>query len=150
LHGKRVKVETPTHLSGQLEFDHYVFATVTMSFDVWRHNLPIMEVYGTEGSLQCPDPNGFGGEVRLWTQKTQEWEKVPLTHADKIGRGVGLADMARAILNRRRARANGELGLHVVEVMEAFYVSARAEKMIRMGSQCERPEPMPKDVLSVS
>jgi len=142
LSGKKIKVEVPTHLCGGLEFGQDVIATVTMSFDVWAHHLPMLEIYGTEGSLQCPDPNHFGGEVLLWTTKKGEWEKVPLTHSDQIGRGVGIADMADAAQKGRQHRMNGELALHIVEVMEAFHVSARAGRQIAMKSRCRQPEPL--------
>jgi len=142
LRGKRIKVEIPTHLSGGLEFGQGVIGTVTMSFDVWAHHLPMLEIYGTEGSLQCPDPNMFGGEVRVWTTTKREWENVGLTHGDRIGRGVGLADMADALQTGRPHRASGELGLHVLEAMEAFHVSARTGRKIAMLSQCRRPEPL--------
>jgi predicted dehydrogenase len=143
LHGKKIKVETPTHLCGILEFIQGVVATVTMSFDVWAHHQPMLEIYGTEGSLECPDPNTHGGEVRVWTTKKKEWEKVPLTHSDKIKRGVGLADMAFAMQKNRPHRMSGEQGLHIVEVMEAFHVSARAGRKIAMKSRCRQPEAMP-------
>jgi len=142
LSGRKIKVETPTHLCGGLEFGGNVVATVTMSFDVWAHHLPMLEIYGTEGSLQCPDPNTFGGEVSLWTTKKKEWEKVPLTHSDQVGRGVGLADMADALRARRPHRMNGELGLHLVEVMESFHTSARAGRKIVIKSRCRQPEPL--------
>ncbi|HEY0257131.1 MAG TPA: Gfo/Idh/MocA family oxidoreductase [Candidatus Methylacidiphilales bacterium] len=142
LNGKRVKVEVPTHLSGVLEFSKGVLATVTMSFDVWAHHLPLLEIYGTEGSLQCPDPNTFGGEVLLWTTKKKEWEKIPLTHSDQTGRGLGIADLADALKKRRQHRMNGELGLHILEMMEAFPVSARSGRKIEIKSGCRQPEPL--------
>jgi predicted dehydrogenase len=142
LNGKKIKVEVPTHLCGGLEFGGGLIATVTMSFDVWQHNLPMLEIYGTEGSLRCPDPNGFDGEVHVWTTKKKEWVKVDLTHNDRTGRGIGLADMADAIRQRRPQRLSGELALHVVEVMEAFHVSARAGKKTPLKSTCRRPEPL--------
>lgn len=143
LQGKKIKVDVPTHLCGGLEFGGGVIATVTMSFDTWKHHLPMLEIYGTEGSIQCPDPNTFGGEVHVWTTKKREWEKVALTHNDQTGRGIGLADMAEAICERRPHRMSGELALHVVEVMEAFHVSARAGKKTPLKSTCRRPEPIP-------
>jgi predicted dehydrogenase len=144
LNGKKIKVETPTHLSGGLEFRDGVLGALTMSFDVWSHHLPMLEIYGTEGSLQCPDPNTFGGEIRVWTAKKKEWEQVPLTHSDQVGRGVGVADMADAAQTCRPHRMNGELALHVVEVMEAFHVSARAGRKIAIKSHCRQPEPLPE------
>jgi predicted dehydrogenase len=143
LKGKKVKVEVPTHLCGNLEFGQGVIGNVTMSFDTWNHHLPIMEIFGTEGSMQCPDPNTFGGEVVVWTTKKKMEEKIPLTHSDAIRRGVGIADMAVAIHEKRQHRMNGELALHVVEVMEAFHVSARTGRKITLKSTCRQPKPLP-------
>jgi hypothetical protein len=57
---------------------------------------------------------------------------------------VGIADMADAAQTRRPHRMNGELALHVVEVMEAFHVSARAGRKIAIKSHCRQPEPLPE------
>jgi predicted dehydrogenase len=143
LKGKKIKVKTPTHLCGLLEFAQGTMATVTMSFDVWQHHLPIIEIYGTEGSLLCPDPNTFGGEVLVWKKAKPEWEKVPLTHSDQVGRGVGLAEMALAVQKRRPHRINGEVGLHLVEAMEAFQASSEAGRKIALKSTCRQPAALP-------
>jgi predicted dehydrogenase len=143
LAGKKIKVQTPTHLCGLLEFGQGVVANITMSFDVWTSHLPLLEIYGTEGSLQCPDPNGFGGEVMLWTSAKSEWTRVPLTHCDQAGRGTGLAEMAEAIRQRRPHRASGELGLHVTEIMESFLTSARSGKAVVFKSTCRQPAALP-------
>jgi predicted dehydrogenase len=142
--GKKIKVEVPTHLSGELEMASGAITTVNMSFDVWRSNMPLLEVHGTEGSLSVPDPNTFGGEVKLWTAKKREWEIIPLTHTDKIGRGVGLADMAFSEqTGKKQHRLNGELALHVVEVMGAFHTSAKTGRKVTMKSRPKQPEPLP-------
>ena len=39
--------------------------TLVTSFDVWKHTNHNIELHGTEGSLRVPDPNNFGGEVKL-------------------------------------------------------------------------------------
>jgi predicted dehydrogenase len=119
-------------------------ATVTMSFDIWQSSMPLLEVHGTEGSLAVPDPNTFGGLVKLWTPAKREWETVPLTHSDKTGRGIGIADLAfSAQTGKRQHRLPGELALHVVEVMEAFHASARTGRKIVMKSRPRQPEPLP-------
>ena len=142
LAGGKIQVRTPTHLCGLVEFGQGAMANVTMSFDVWKSHLPLLEIYGTEGSIVCPDPNFFGGDVLLWTKAKNDWENVPLTHNDQPGRGVGLAEMAEAIQQRRPQRASGELGLHVVEIMESFHVSARAGKKVKLKSTCRQPAAM--------
>ena len=131
-HGKKIRVNTPTHLVGLVEFAQGAVATVTTSFDVWAHHAPLIEIYGTEGSLQCSDPNLFNGEILLWTQKTKEWRKVFLTHNGDMGRSLGLADLAMAIHESRAHRAGVELALHVVEIIEAFHAGAGTGKKISL------------------
>jgi len=79
----------------------------------------------------------------LWTKKTSAWEKVPLTHNGDAGRATGLADMAYAIQKKRAHRASGELGLHIVEVMESFHASSKAGKKVSIKSKIKQPQAMP-------
>jgi predicted dehydrogenase len=141
--GKIIEVEVPTHLAAELEFANGALVSVQMSFDVWQHHLPLLEIYGSEGSLSCPDPNCFNGEVDLWTPATKQWQKVPLTHNDQTGRGIGIAEMALAIHEGRMPRMNGELALHVVEIMEAIHVSADSGRKVGLESTCSQPQPLP-------
>ena len=141
--GKKIKVRTPTHLAGLVEFVRGAVATVTMSFDIWANHAPLLEIYGTEGSLQCPDPNNFNGNVMLWTKTKPEWTPIPLTHNSETGRGLGLADMADAIRRRREPRASGELGLHIVKAMESFHISAQTSREVVLKSKCRQPAALP-------
>jgi predicted dehydrogenase len=63
--GETIPVETPTTIHALLEFENGAVVTLNASWDVWNHNHSPMELYGEEGSLFLPDPNFFGGEVRL-------------------------------------------------------------------------------------
>ena len=141
--GERITVETPTHLAGTAAFVNGAIASVVMSFDVWKHTLPRIEVHGTEGSLSVPDPNGFGGPVRLFRVGDEDWRDVDtgnFAYADN-SRGVGLADMAGAIIDNRAHRANGELAYHVLEAMLAFEQSSETGRAVDIESTCSRPEP---------
>lgn len=141
LKGQKIKVEIPTHLSGIVEFKQGTFATINMSFDVWKHNLPFIEIYGTEGSLKCPDPNRFDGVVEVYTPSTKAWTPVPMIPSyEQQGRGLGLAEMAEAILKGRTPRANGELAYHVVDIMESWHVAAKKGKAVTLKTTCKRPE----------
>ncbi|GAT34490.1 predicted dehydrogenase [Terrimicrobium sacchariphilum] len=143
LQGKKIKVETPTHITGLLEFASGVQVTLTMSFDVWKHSLPLMEVYGTEGSLSCPDPNTFGGAVRVFRKGDEDWSDVPLAFEDKVGRGYGVAEMAVAITKERLHRASGELALHVVDIMESILRSGETGRAITLKTTCRQPAAIP-------
>jgi predicted dehydrogenase len=139
--GRHIPVEIPTHYTGALDFEGGAVATVTMSFDIWGHSLPRMEIYGSEGSLYVPDPNGYEKTVKLW--RDGKWEEIPLTHREEWRRGIGLADMAYAITNGREQRASGDLAYHVLDVMHCFEESSNAGQRIEVGSRAERPAALP-------
>ena len=120
LKGTSFSVEIPTHVAGLMEFANGAVGNIVTSFDVWSANLPFIEVHGTEGSLSVPDPNTFGGQVRLFTP-ADGWKDIALTRGfSQNSRGLGLADMADAIESNRSARASGELAYHVLSAMEGF------------------------------
>ena len=49
-----------------IDFHSGRIGTITTSFDVFGGStLPPIEVYGSEGTLLVPDPNTFGGPVKL-------------------------------------------------------------------------------------
>jgi len=145
--GTRITVETPTHIAGSLEFANGAIGTMIMSFDVWAHSLPGLEIYGTTGSLSVPDPNGFGGPVRVRRAGADDWAEVPLSHGfAENSRGIGVADMAYALRTGRPHRANGALTYHVLDIMHAFLDSSDAGKHVTLESACERPAPLPMDL----
>lgn len=139
--GQKINVEVPTHVTGILDFENGANATLITSFEVWRHSLPRIEIYGTDGSLAVPDPNSFGGPVRLFRQGGKEWEDVALTHAyAENSRGVGVADMAGALRNKRAHRAAGDMAFHVLDVMHAIHEAAADGGYVEIKSSCRRPE----------
>ena len=142
--GTTIKVDTPTHVAGVLDFEGGAVGTLVTSFDVWATESSRVEVYGTEGSLSVPDPNTFGGPVRLCRAGRTEWEEFPLTHPYTGNhRGLGLADMADALRSGRPHRASGRLAYHVLEVIQALLDSSEAEAHVRVDSTFVRPEPLP-------
>ena len=143
LMGQRLPVEVNTHVAGTLEFESGAIATIIMSFDVWGHNLPLIEIHGSEGSLSVPDPNRFDGEVLAIKGGTLEWIDIPLTHSTKIGRGAGVADMAYAIQSGRPHRASGDLAFHALDVMLALEESSEQGRHIEIESKLEQPLAVP-------
>ena len=139
-----IKVEVPTHVVGVLDFACGAIGSVITSFDVWSHELPRIEIYGTEGSISVPDPNSFGGPVKIRRAGASEWTVMPLTHgyADQY-RGLGVADMAYALRSGRPHRANGALTYHVLDIMHAIHDASREGRHIELASSCERPAPLP-------
>lgn len=149
LAGQVIDVEVDTHVTGVLETVAGPLVTFIMSFDVWTSRLPRIEVYGSEGTLDVPDPNGFDAPVGLWRQSAAgsrhgEWTEVaPNAGFLGTGRGVGLADMARSVRNGERHRANGEIAFHVLDIMQAIGEAAESGAPIELTSTCARPEAVP-------
>jgi len=144
LDGTKIEVNTPTHVASVLEFASGAIGTIVTSFDVWAHELPCIEIYGTQGSLSVPDPNTFGGPVRIRRAGAAEWSDVPLTHGyTENSRGIGVADMAYALHSGRPHRASGELAYHVLDIMHASLESAHEGRRIELASTCSRPDPLP-------
>lgn len=140
--GQTIVVETPTHVVATLEFAGGAVATLITSFDVWAHHLPNLEVYGSDGSLQCPDPNTFGGPVRVWRPDTETWQEKPLLPGPtQNSRGLGVADLAEAILNNRPHRANGEMAYHVLDIMHAILEAAASGSTVTLTTTCSQPAP---------
>lgn len=141
--GKKIKVEVPTHLAGTIEFESGPIATLTTSFDVFGGSvLPHIEVYGSEGTILVPDPNTFGGPVKLRKKDDEEFHDVPIDHFPTVNdRGLGVADMAYAILNNQEHRANGEIAYHVLEAMHGYHDSSDNNAFYQMESTCKKPAP---------
>jgi predicted dehydrogenase len=139
--GQKIAVETPTHVAGVLDLAGGAVATIITSFDVWAANLPRIEIYGSEGSLSVPDPNTFGGPVRIRLAGDKEWRDVPLTHGyTENSRGLGVAEMVSAIHADRPHRASGELAFHVLDVMAAFGEASTAGRHVTITSGSPRVE----------
>jgi predicted dehydrogenase len=144
--GHAIPVRVPTHHAATLEFASGAIATLITSFDVWAHHLPAMEIYGEHGSLTVPDPNGHDPrEFSLFTPEQDAWQVQPLAYADGWKRGIGVADMAYAILENRAHRASGDLALHVLEVMTAVERAGAAHAAIEIASQPAQPAVLPLD-----
>lgn len=145
-HGQVMQVDVPTHVAGTLRFQSGAIGTMIMSFDVFGGStLPNIEIHGTEGSMQVPDPNSFGGPVRYRRLGDPEWTEQPLLAGyDSNTRGIGPADMAHAIRGGRAHRASGEMAYHVLEAMWAFHLSSDSGTYYRMESDCPIPPPLPE------
>jgi predicted dehydrogenase len=143
-HGEKIAVNTPTHISGVLDFASGPVATLVTSFDVWHAQVPRIEIYGSLGTLSLPDPNTFGGPVRLRLAGDEHWREVPLTHAHaENSRGIGVADMAYGLRDGRPHRASGDLAFHVLDLMHAFHDASHEGRHIDITSVCERPAALP-------
>jgi len=143
--GGKIKVETPDHVTGCFDFASGAVGVIITSFAVWASELPRMEIYGTEGTLSLPDPNTLGGPVRIKKAGSSDWQDVQLTHphTERDKWGIGVADMAHAIVSGRAHRATGEQAFHVLDVMHGFLEASRDGRHYIPVSSMSRPSPVP-------
>ncbi|MCW5705608.1 Gfo/Idh/MocA family oxidoreductase [Shinella sp.] len=155
--GTSFKVGTPTSLLSLLEFECGATVTFGASWDVFRHSNHPIELHGTEGSLRLPDPDNFGGVVAL-SRHGAPWEETdtadalfgavnwPVALPDRANyRMLGLADLARSIVEGRAPRTSGTLALHVLEVMEAILRAGETGVGQTIAGKTEQPRELRED-----
>ncbi len=144
MRGQIIDVEVPTHVTGLLDFSSGAVGTIITSFDVWSSTLPLLEIYGTEGTLRLPDPNTFGGPVLVKRGRENQWSETPLLfpYAEN-SRGLGVADLAHALESGRPHRAAGTLANHVLDIMCAIHDSSNDGHHVDLTTSCQRPEAFP-------
>ena len=157
--GSSIKVLCPTTYLGTIFFNSGAIIRFTLSFDVIAHHRNHIELYGSKGSILVPDPNMFGGSVYTCKKLGGTWKehKTNKMFLGKINirqkslraneapinanyRGVGLAEMAYCIQNKKKHRCNGELSFHVLDIIQSIMKAARKRKRISIKSTCKIPK----------
>ena len=151
LYGQMMDTPNESEVSAILEFRSGVTGTFLLNADSVLRDQANLIIYGTKGMLYMSDPNEFGGDVWLLENKVS-MEDVPqeapqkrlLPRVNDITgntRGIGPAEMAKAIQEGRGSRANKELAFHVLEVLDAILQSGSDHTFHEISSTCERPQP---------
>jgi predicted dehydrogenase len=146
-----IPVGVDTHATASLAFASGAIGTLVASFDIWDHELPSIEVYGTEGTLSVPYPTRYDGEVRVRLHDDAEWHllepvlpPVVIRPREKL-RGLGVIDLAQAC-DGGIQRTSAALALHTLEVLTAIEASSQGRRVVEIENTCERPAPVsPED-----
>ena len=157
--GKKFNVECDTTYVSTLEFKNNSLIQMTLSFDVKDHKRNHIELYGDKGSIVVPDPNMFGGSAFTclelggeWTEhKTYDLElgKINIRNQSSRAnespinanyRGAGLSEMAYSIENNDKHMCNGELSLHVLDIIQSIMKSAKTQKTELLSTECDIPK----------
>jgi predicted dehydrogenase len=151
--GKKFSVDIPTFYSFILKTKSGVIVTMNMSFDIWKSNLPLFEIYGTKGTLSVPDPNHHGGTPEIYRKEQtlgkcfgngnlddNQFYRIPELEQDvgEYVRGMGVADLATAIKNNTQNTANIDLAIHVLEIMTGVMESAKTGELYQMKTEYEK------------
>ena len=156
---KKFKVNCPTSYLSTLTFHNGSVIHLTLSFDVIAHQNNHIELYGDKGSMIVPDPNMFGGSVFVCKNLGKPWKeyktnKLPLgkinirsqssranespTNANY--RGAGLSEMAFSILKKKNNMCNGELSLHVLDIIQSIMQACKSRKVKFIKTRCKKPK----------
>ena len=158
--GQKFKVETPTTYLATIQFENDSIIQITLSFDVVSHQRNHIELYGNKGSIIVPDPNMFGGSAFVSVTAGGNWgeHKTDMMPLGKINiksqssranesptnanyRGAGLSEMAFAIENNSEHRCNGELSLHVLDIIDSTMRASQTGIPQEIKTTCKRPQP---------
>ncbi|MEO2003170.1 MAG: Gfo/Idh/MocA family oxidoreductase [Candidatus Poribacteria bacterium] len=143
--GSKFPCDTPTNFAGVLDFANGAVLSFINSADIVGMGLPHVEIYGSEGSLRCIDPNDFGGTLYLRKPgRGEEAEPIePRFPNTSNMRGIGLADMVTSMRADRPHRASGEMGLHTVEICHALHDASAQNRHISLETTCAQPAALP-------
>ena len=166
--GKSFNVDISTSVMLDIEFANEAIVQGFISFDVQNHARNHMELYGTKGSLVVPDPNMFGGPVLLSRELGSEWQEFSvedkylgktniINHSGRSNeapkqsnyRGVGLSEMIYSIENNIQHRCNGNLALHVLDIIESTIIASETKKEVSLRSTCEQPKPLSEEQIKL-
>ena len=166
--GKSFNVDISTSVMLDIEFANEAIVQGFISFDVQNHARNHMELYGTKGSLVVPDPNMFGGPVLLSKELGSEWQEFSvedkylgktniINHSGRSNeapkqsnyRGVGLSEMIYSIENHIQHRCNGNLALHVLDIIESTIIASETKKEVSLRSTCEQPKPLSEEQIKL-
>lgn len=155
--GEEISVEIPTHYSGVAKMTSGILVSINMSFDIWKSGLPMFEIYGTEGTLEVPDPNMTGGRPKVYRRERilerlyREPREEQIQEEDSIAfpeiylnvgeytRGAGVQDLANAIRKGEQPRTEAGLACHVIEAITGMMEASRTGRVYHMKTSCTSP-----------
>ena len=157
--GRKFKVNCPTTYLSTITFKNNTVIRLTLSFDVIAHERNHIELYGEKGSMIVPDPNMFGGSVFTCKKLGDNWKEFKTTkmHLGKINirtqssraneaptnanyRGAGLSEMAYSIEKKRKHLCNGEISLHVLDIITSIMKASKSGVNQSINTDCVKPK----------
>lgn len=122
-------VDAPGHSAAVLEFASGCLVTLICTAEHQAY-APHLRLWGASATLNCPDPNSFGGVVSLQPPYKPAEEVPHRFDFAENSRGIGVWDMAQALAENRPHRLGPDLALHSLEVMLAVIESQKTARRI--------------------
>ena len=159
LAGTEIPAEVETHYSAIMRMRSGVIVNLNVSYDIYRSNLPMFEIYGDGGTLTYPDPNFGGGAPKVYRkeqytdplyrdteearQRKEIFYELPelFPRPKDYSRGIGVADLAYAIETGGVSRTRGMI-VHTIEAINGLMKAAESGTVYQMKTVCEKPVPL--------
>ncbi|MDR1108281.1 MAG: Gfo/Idh/MocA family oxidoreductase [Spirochaetaceae bacterium] len=146
--GEAFTLQAENLVAGSFHLASGAVGTIHFNSNSIQNEKPQIVLYGSEGILYLPDPNLFGGEVKVLLKGQTEPFALPPTHAYTDNcRGIGPAELAWSLRKGRKPRTSKEMAFHVLELLLGLYQSCDAKTFYSMTSTFERPAPIPRGYL---
>ncbi|MDR1565727.1 MAG: Gfo/Idh/MocA family oxidoreductase [Treponema sp.] len=146
--GEKFKLQGENLVAGSFQFESGVFGSLMFNSCSIQNEKPLIVMYGSEGILYMPDPNQFGGEVKVILKGKSEPVTLQPTHAfSQNCRGIGPAELAWSLRKGRKPRTSKEMAFHGLELLLGIYKSSETGTFYQMTSAFQRPNPIPRGYL---
>lgn len=136
--GEAYRVESENVMVGSLIFENGVYGTIHFNSESIMNEMHQLVIYGTQGVLYMGNPDQFGDDVKI----VRKGQTEPLVIPPNFGygensRGIGAAEMAWAMKQKRRNRANKEMALNALETLHGIAISSKSGRCYDLKSTFE-------------
>lgn len=140
-YGQEFVYTNESQVTAILEMESGIMGSFQLNGDSIQEEIAIFYIYGTKGILKLTDPNQFGGKIEILSDDGLG-NKVLENHLPycKNSRGVGVSEMADAIIHERENLASKELAYHVLDIIEQMGRSSETESFCKIESTCKKPD----------
>lgn len=146
--GKTYAAESENLFAGTLEFENGVVGSLHFNSNSIQNEKPQVALYGTQGILYLPDPNRFGGDVKVLLKgQTEAFVLPPMYAYGEDSRGIGAAEMAWSMRKGRKNRANKEMACHTLEILCKIAESGNRKQVCSLETTFEKMPPLPRGYL---
>lgn len=148
------EIATPKEsvIAATLELENGIIGTFHQNHESVIQDQANFAIYGRKAILLPGCPNFFGADTVMISPKsggdigsacfdTETTVLPPVGAYAENSRGVGAAEMAKAIEAGTKNRASKELAMHVLAIIEAMEKSNYEGTTVQVLHSCERPEP---------
>lgn len=145
-YGKEYIYDNESQVTAVLQMESGIAGTFALNGESIGQDLGVFMIYGTKGVLVLGEANYFGRPVTYISDTSEPGHvnsKVlgSVSDLSEDCRGIGPADMARAIRQNRQTIVDKAMPYHVLDIIEQIMKSSVTGRMGSVTTTCKRPKP---------